>query len=188
MWLNWDLCFGVSHRAVIKVSARGGVSSQEASTPKLMWLWAGFSFLQDVGLDLSSSWGLPWLLAVWSFPTCQLASSKYASWEGNQQDGIYTLLWPDNGSEILSQLPFLMVQKEVSQGKENTQGCEHQQAEICGDHLGSCPSHLLRTCWAPPSCVALCQVQRIQWGAPFSHHNSQPIWGKGDRHSDDCNW
>ena len=85
MWLSWDLCFGVSHKAVIKVSARDGVSSQEAPTPKLMCLWAGFSFLQDVGLDLSSSWGLPRLLAMWSFPTWQLASSKYASWEGTSK-------------------------------------------------------------------------------------------------------
>lgn len=45
-----------------------------------------------------------------------------------------------------------MVQKQVSQGKENTQGCEHQQVEICGDHLRGCPSYLLRIPRAPPSC------------------------------------
>lgn len=66
---------------------RGGVSSQgsmrEGPISKRIWLLAGFSFLEVVGMSASESrWPLAgghlWFLAMWASSTWPLASSKAA--------------------------------------------------------------------------------------------------------------
>lgn len=92
-WPRWALFFRVSHKAAIKVSARATVPSEgstgEGSALKLMWLSAEFSFWKVLGLRPSVPHcllvrGLPQLLATWAFPTGQLASSQYTSWEDSR--------------------------------------------------------------------------------------------------------